>query len=863
VKDVLQSAFPFLSKPRTTSSMTPTIYKDFGSVPYENMNLKRVTSDNDESNGGPKRVKLSSDATLRITKGPIDVLQLEERWDREALDNVLRRHELFTPSQISLLEGIQRGLGPEGELKVEYRLSSWSVESGFGGGRRYGRGAQRVPSWVRRVCTHKYYVDLDISNCHPEVFVQLCLRKGIDVKHWQYYCKHREECLLRVDRIRKAAKKKLLLPLFGCENLKGYLGALSDERNRALEILWVDPEFSGLRDSVMTTPAFDEDGNKKNPKDTFLSYVLSDIEWMVVSEACKYLASQRAQVDVNCFDGVMVRRESLKKKPIQDLLAGMNKHCKEKTGFVIKFEEKSLKPRAEDLLLLRHCFNDHRQVNETNFDRIYNRLRALPQQLIDEDEVAVEDVRREFTRLAVVELNKCFAYVRGSRGEVYERMTSKDGEIRYVGRSEKCTRDMFSNKVVIVPVPVKNDSEPRMVPVKILDMWFDSDRRLEFRDLVFNPRPYDTEDAATPFEMNLFTGLAFVPNRKRYTKDDMAKLRDGPLKPFCDHMLDIIASGDTNLYDYVMHFVRATLITPWRKLRTCIVFRGDEGLGKGTVLSVLESCLGSKYVSKPSDLDAAISGFNAAELEGKLLMFLDEAVFGGCKKSTGKLKKLITENYLQSEQKYCERRTIENCMSVMMASNEDHVVQAGKNSRRWVVLECSNRLAGSATTESQAYFAKVRATDCQLLVNYLNSLPGADVWDECAIPSTAGTTVQRKQSLRPVQKFLLDFLTDPSIIADARYRSGFVTEENDEAIIMGEYGRNALYNIFLRHTQADKYRPPQAEFIQAIKKDLDATTPSHQRTLHGERTRLIELPSLTSAREAFKAATGMDHHVFE
>jgi len=847
------------------SSMTPTIYKDFGSVPYENMNLKRVTSENNESNGGPKRVKLSSDATLRTTKGPIDVLQLEERWDREALDNVLRRHELFTPSQLSLLESIQRDLGPGGKLKVEYRLSSWSLESGFGGGRRYGRGAQRVPSWVRRVCTHKYYVDLDISNCHPEFFVQLCLRKGIDVKHWQYYCQHREECLLRVDSIRKAAKKKLLLPLFGCKNLKGYLGALSDERNQALEILWVDPEFSRLRDCVMTTPTFDEDGKKKNPKDTFLSYSLSVIEWIVVSEACTYLASQSAQVDVYCFDGVMVRKESLK-KPIQELLAGMNNHCKETTGFVVKFEEKSLAPRAEDLLLLRHCFNDHRQVNDTNFDRIYNRLRALPQQLIGKDEVAVENVRREFTRLAVVELNKCFAYVRGSRGEVYERTISKDGEICYVGRSEKCTRDMFSNKVVMVPVPGKHDSEPNKVPVKILDMWFDSDRRLEYRDLVFNPRPYDTEDAATPFEMNLFTGLAFVPNEERYNSETMDALRNGPLKPFCDHVLNIIADGDHMIYEYVMQFIRSTLITPWKKLRTCLILRGDEGLGKGTLLSVQEKCLGPKYVSKPSDLDAVLTGFNAAELEGKLLLFLDEAVFGGCKKSTGKLKKLITENYFHSEQKYRERRVIENCMSVMMASNEDHVVQAGKNSRRWVVLECSNRFAGEATAESLAYFAKIRETDCQLLVNYLNSIPGADTWNECVIPRTAGTSGQREHSLGHSQKFMLDFLTDPSIISEARVVHGGSLNDSSERcgpLLEGRYGRNALFKIFSQHTNPGKYGPIQAALIQAIIKDLGAKSLNNQQTHNGVRDRLIQLPALDVAREFFKTSTGMHHHKFE
>ncbi len=97
-----------------------------------------------------------------------------------------------------------------------------------------------------------------------------------------------------------------------------------------------------------------------------------------------------------------------------------------------------------------------------------------------------------------------------------------------------------------------------------------------------------------------------------------------------------------------------------------------------------------KYVSKPSDLDAVLSGFDADAVEGKLFIFLDsdEAVYGGCqcKKSTGKLNKLITEDHFNSEQKFKVRRTVENCASICMASNEDHVVQAGRNSRRWLAL---------------------------------------------------------------------------------------------------------------------------------------------------------------------------------
>ena len=87
-------------------------------------------------------------------------------------------------------------------------------------------------------------------------------------------------------------------------------------------------------------------------------------------------------------------------------------------------------------------------------------------------------------------------------------------------------------------------------------------------------------------------------------------------------------------------------------------------------------------------LEEALEGFNASYVDTCLFMFLDEAFFGGSKKINGGLKKLITEPYVASREKFQENRSIDNKFNIMMSSNEDHVLQSKKNSRRGVVASC-------------------------------------------------------------------------------------------------------------------------------------------------------------------------------
>ena len=149
-----------------------------------------------------------------------------------------------------------------------------------------------------------------------------------------------------------------------------------------------------------------------------------------------------------------------------------------------------------------------------------------------------------------------------------------------------------------------------------------------------------------------------------------------------------------------------------------IVLRGDEGAGKGVVVNALAEVLGKQYFYHVHDAEHSIFGrFTPKNFEQCLLLFVDEAVWGGCRAAAGKLKKIVTEDTHDIENKYGARFQIPSYMNVIFASNEDWVIPAGYKARRWCCLDVSNTRAG---TGNAGYFDAIRAVPTSVLAAFLH-----------------------------------------------------------------------------------------------------------------------------------------------
>jgi hypothetical protein len=103
--------------------------------------------------------------------------------------------------------------------------------------------------------------------------------------------------------------------------------------------------------------------------------------------------------------------------------------------------------------------------------------------------------------------------------------------------------------------------------------------------------------------------------------------------------------------------------------------------------------MGDEYVYQPGSPNGVLGEFNSA-LEGVKLLYLDELVWGGDKQKAGILKKMVTEQNLDINRKHMPSYCVKNLLNICMSSNEDWVVPAGLNARRYLICDVDNELAG-------------------------------------------------------------------------------------------------------------------------------------------------------------------------
>ena len=78
-------------------------------------------------------------------------------------------------------------------------------------------------------------------------------------------------------------------------------------------------------------------------------------------------------------------------------------------------------------------------------------------------------------------------------------------------------------------------------------------------------------------------------------------------------------------------------------------------------------------------------------MKDSLLVFCDEGFWAGDKSAEGILKSLVTEDHLVIEPKNKNPFTIKNNVRLIIASNNNWVIPAGLEERRFFVLDVSNK----------------------------------------------------------------------------------------------------------------------------------------------------------------------------
>jgi hypothetical protein len=342
----------------------------------------------------------------------------------------------------------------------------------------------------------------------------------------------------------------------------------------------------------------------------------------------------------------------------------------------------------------------------------------------DEISLMVMDFNRRY--LVVNEAGKAVIFQPGFdpilKRRYFDRMATRDLETLYL------------NDLVQVGV----DEKKRPIWKTKASVWLrHRERRQYIHGVTFDP----TTIKSRPGVLNLWQGFAVKPK-----SGDWSLMRQ--------HIEAVICAGDATRFDYLIRWIACLVQRPAEQGEVAVVMKSKEGAGKGTLAKAILHIIGHHGLAI-SNGRHLVGNFNA-HLRDVIFLFADEALFAGDRAHVGALKSLITEPYLTVEAKYANAVQVPNFLHVMMASNEDWVVPASIESRRFFVLDVPETKIGDHSYFA-AIWAQMEAGGYEAMLYDLLAFD-LTAFNVRAVPTTEGLQQQRKLSLGTTEAWWLDCL---------------------------------------------------------------------------------------------------------
>ena len=367
-------------------------------------------------------------------------------------------------------------------------------------------------------------------------------------------------------------------------------------------------------------------------------------------------------------------------------------------------------------------------ISESVLDKGSGSERYALRQIARAQEEAHDPVLREF--------NDRFAVIGNYGGRcvvVEEEGDGPKGRTRFVPQSFTAFRDRHLNRKVQIGWKDKEQTVPATVAAG--KWWLEHPDRRQYDKICFAP------GKEVPGAYNMWRG---------FTVD----AKPGDCSLFLTHLRENVCNNDEGSYNYLMGWLAHAVQRPELPGYSAVVLQGKQGTGKSFFVKWFGKLWGRHFlqIADPSHL---VGRFNA-HLEDCSILFADEAFWAGDKKHEGALKRLVTEETMAVERKGVDVETAPSRVHLIMASNEDWVVPAGADDRRFFVLRVGDRCA-----KDSAYFS---AIDQQMreggLSALLHELLSYDLsnFEVRKVPITEALMQQKTHTLNAAEEWWLERL---------------------------------------------------------------------------------------------------------
>lgn len=188
--------------------------------------------------------------------------------------------------------------------------------------------------------------------------------------------------------------------------------------------------------------------------------------------------------------------------------------------------------------------------------------------------------------------------------------------------------------------------------------------------------------------VNQWRGWATEPCTQRVT--------DAEVEPFLSYVMDVLASGEQDRYDWIMAWLADMFQKPAKKPGTALVLVGVQGAGK-TFLGehIIGKIIGGGHYAQINSITKLTDKFNTV-IDNKVFLQCDEAVHSYQKDVASRLKSIITDQTLIIEPKGVNSFNKPNHLHLLFTSNDETAalfIDASPYERRFTVIKVSEHRA--------------------------------------------------------------------------------------------------------------------------------------------------------------------------
>lgn len=253
------------------------------------------------------------------------------------------------------------------------------------------------------------------------------------------------------------------------------------------------------------------------------------------------------------------------------------------------------------------------------------------------------------------------------------------GKVRYLVENGNempsfLARSDFENWYSNKRITIGQDDNGKSKEMNLAKWWIEHPSRRSFESVEFLPGTEAPEDT-----YNLWRGPAITPV-------------EGDCDLYLELVQDVVAAGNAEVADYIFNWMALKLQQPELKLETSLALRGGQGIGKSRFAELYGELFGPYFITV-SDQKGLTGQFNA-HLQRALLVFADEIAAPSNVNSIGRLKTLVTQSRIQIEPKGLDSFSAPNYFSLILASNNAHIIATDADDRRWIVLDVSPQKRG-------------------------------------------------------------------------------------------------------------------------------------------------------------------------